>query len=218
MRVKDAILESSTGVYINGSTLYLFDKLADATTEHTVTGGTSGGWTTVSSTLRCGSADGYTVFMKATGSHNSGDSFEITPAMLAAESNSIYVTFDGTDYTPYKVKVKDIDADADAYTSTNSTDYVTTLTSTFYGSTGSTAWAVGADGELEVELTLAPNSSGDAKGEAMYVAINLADDSNINDWDKDSVIVKWNGAVLSEASLSDNEKSALSSYELVFKS
>ena len=216
VRIKDGL--STSGAYINGSTVYIVDEENGATEEATINGGTTGSFTSVKTDMVCGRNTGYKVYMKANGDYNSGDYFKITPAMLNEEKNTVSVTFDGTEYTPMKLKLRDLDANADAYDSSNSTDFQTSLTSTFYGSTGSTAWTVGADGFLELEFTLQPNSSSEAKGEAMYVALNIADDSNINDWDKDAVIAKWNGQTLAQASgLSTNEIQALSSYELIYK-
>ena len=215
LRISDEL--SSTGAYINGSTVYITDLNSGATTEATITGGTTGSFTTVKTDVKCGAPEGYEVSLKATGDYSSADKLVITPEELASSVTILEKTMSATLYSPIKVKVYDEDAKAKAYDSTNSTDYVTSLTSTFYSATGSTGWTIGTDGSLDLTFTFAPNTSAETKGEAMYIAIDLADDSNIDDWDEDSLQITYDGVTLSAVSLSENELKALSSYEKVFK-
>lgn len=215
LRVSDEL--SSTGAYINGSTVYITDLNSGATTEATITGGTTGSFTTVKTDIKCGAPEGYEVSLKATGEYASADKLVITPEELASSVTILEKTMSATLYSPVKVKVYDEDAKAKAYDSANSTDYVTSLTGTFYSATGSTPWTIGTDGSLDLTFTFAPNTSAETKGEAMYIAIDLADDSNIDDWDEDSLQITYDGATLSAVSLSENELKALSSYEKVFK-
>lgn len=214
LRVKDTL--SSTGAYINGSTVYIKNLDSGSVTEATINGGTTGDFTSVSTTLNCKSEKGYELTVKAEGDYSSDGKMLVSPAELRSSVTVLEKTMDASLYTSAKVKVYDEDAKAKAYDSTNSTDYVTSLTSTFYSGTGSTGWVVGTDGSLDLTLTFAPNTSAESKGEAMYIAIDLADDSNIDDWDEDSLQVTYDGVSLSPADLSSNELKALSSYEVVF--
>jgi hypothetical protein len=216
IRIKDLL--SSTGAYINGSTIYVTDMDSGATVEYVVAGGTTGSFDTETDALRCGDAfaEGvaYIINIKGTGDYSSDGTIELSKSDLYEDP--VPLTFGSTLYTPFKVKGYDEDAKSKIYTSANSTDYVTSLTSTFYYSTSSTAWTIGADGSLDVTFTLAPNSSSETKGEAIYVAVDLADDSNLDDWDVDTLEVTYDGVTLSQATLSENEGKALQTYDAVY--
>lgn len=215
LREKDML--SSTGGYINGSTVYIKNLDTGSVVEATLSGGTGGSFTSVATDLNCKSEKGYEIYVKGSGEYSSDGKLVLTPAELSESRTTLERTIEGTAYSPFKVKVRDDDANADAYTSTNSTDYVSsTLTSTFYSGTGSTGWTVGTDGYLDLQFTFAPNVSAETKGKGMYIALNTEDDSNINDWDEDSIKIVWDGVTLSEADLPSNDLKALSAYEKVY--
>ena len=206
-------LQDSSVAYMNG-TLYVKNLDTGSVVESAVTSGATSAFTTISDVFDCASVKGYEIYVKGDGTAISDDMIKITPAMLVRDP--IELTIEAGLYTSFKVKGYDNnDRTKIRQTSDNSTDYVVSLTSTFYEN-DATVFDGTADKSIDVVFTLQPNATNKAKGTGLIIAVNTEDESNINDWDETTIIVEFDGVELSEVDLSANEIKALSAYERVF--
>ncbi|MBU0924117.1 hypothetical protein KKG81_04470 [bacterium] len=223
-RLYDAL--ATTTAYLNG-TLYLKNLDTGSVTTQTISvGATNSAFTTLSDVLQCTSEKGYEVYVQtAQDTNNANGVFKITPDML--QQDPVEITIDASQHSLLKVKAYDMDARANLYGANsrgaktggdNTTDFVNVNASVevFTTSTG-TAKTIAANGFLKYELTFEPQSANQAGGKEALFAMNIADDSNADDWDPATLYLKQDGVMLSEAALSANDVVALNAYEKVYK-
>lgn len=214
-------LHSSSGAFLNGSTILLSrldkDGMIDSTTEHTITGGVTGDYTSIATDLNC-LGYGYELRIKGATPINSEDKFLITQGMLRDSVNTLYHTFKTTKYSLVKAKAYDNNGRAKLYSSTNSTDFQTGASQTFYQSTASTAFNITSSDYLDISFTLGLETDTGVKGELMYIAFNTGDESNINDWNREGLQVIYNGEVLQlTTGLSESEMQGLIGSDAIYK-
>lgn len=212
VRVRDSL--SSTKAYIN-ATVLVQNLDTGSIVEQSITGAGTSAFTTLTDLFDCNSVLGYDVYVKADGTINSNGVMKVTADMLDREP--VEFTIDASQYTPLKVKAYDnVDKAKATVGSSNSTDYITTLTSSFKGSDGANFVGSNADA-LDVTFTIAPNTTSYAKGKGLLIGINTEDESNLADYDESLTQVWFDGVKLSEASgLSENELRAMNSYEHIY--
>lgn len=216
---------STSASYLNG-TLYIENVEKGSVTQASVTTGGTSSFETLTNTFKCG-AEGYKVYVKADGTINSDGVIELEQADLYEDPVQL-PTIKASRYAPFKVQAYDNDARAYATAANyadedgvaNGTGFSNVLLHTFESSTSGIDFSGSADAELDITFTLKQNVSRTMYGEGIYIAVNTEDDSNTNDWDEDSIVVKWDGTILSEATdeeVPQNDKDAMASYEKIYK-
>lgn len=219
VRIQDTL--ATTVAYING-TIYVKNLDTGSITSYSITAANANGaFDNEANIMKSTSKNGYEIWVQSDADdYNSDSKTVITAEML--KQDPVEVTIKGTKHTLTKFKAYDSDAKASLYgdlsDSDNSTDYIThngttitiTTTATLTGKT------VGADGFIDYEFTIAPVTANEQNGNGGVICVNYADDTDVNDWDGDTLELTFDGTVLSETSLSDNDKIALNSYEKCF--
>lgn len=222
IRIQDTLQSSLT---YQPATIYMKNLDTGSIITHSVSASST--FTSITGNMTCTNPKGYKLWIQ-TGQDgiNGGEPYTITPDML--KQNPVEVTMYGTNHTKIKVKAYDDDEKANLYIHNSS--YTDDNTTSFYSFTSTnialnvstaaagTAKTVGTDGFLDYEFTLSPVTANEQAGEGAYLAVNIADDSNVDDWEADTLEITFDGMALSEATgISSNDIVALNAYEKIYK-